>query len=77
MFIAGRDYLNRLKKHSRSKVLLGIYSVKHMKKKGKDQALDFIKVLDSALKHLMKPLMVHMSIKNAHSQEMSVLGAEF
>lgn len=77
MFIAGRDYLNRLKKHSRSKVLLEIYSAKHLKKKEKDQALDFIKVLDLALKHPMKPLMVHTSIKSAHSQEMSVLGAEF
>ena len=58
-------------------MLLEIYSAKHLKKKGKDLALDIIKVLDSALKRLMKPLMVHTSIKSAHSQEMSVLGVEF
>lgn len=56
---------------------LEIYSGNYLKKKGKDLALDIIKVLDLALKHLMKQLMVHTSIKSAHSQEMSVLEAEF
>ena len=58
-------------------MLLEIYSARLLKKKGKDQALDTTKVLDSDLKRLMKPLMVHTLIKSAHSQEMSVLGGEF